>query len=150
MVVLLNKWDAVEDPDQRQLIRDHVADRLIFVNYAPVIAVSALTGRSVHRIWNAIDKVYESYTRKIGTGRLNRFLAEIRDFGHTVSKGKIQLRMNYVTQTDTCPPHFTFFVNAPALVDDNYRRYLENRLRETFDLEGTPIFLHFKKKDGTE
>ena len=147
MVILLNKWDAVDDPDQRDLIRDHVADRLIFVNYAPVIAISALTGRSVHRIWTAIDKVYESYTKQISTSKLNAFLTEIRDFGHTVSKGKMQLRINYVTQTGTAPPHFTFFANHPQLVDDNYRRYLENRLRDTFDLEGTPIFLHFKKKD---
>lgn len=150
LVILLNKWDAVEDPDERDLIRDRVADRLVFVDYAPVVAISALTGRSVHRIWTAIDKVYESYVSKISTAKLNRFLAEIRDFGHTVSKGKMQLRINYVTQTGSKPPHFTFFANHPSIVDENYRRYLENRLRETFDLEGTPVFLHFKSKSGSE
>lgn len=146
LVVLLNKWDAVEDPDQRTLIKERVADRLVFVNYAPVIAISALTGRSVHRIWTAINKGYTHYTVQIPTSKLNSFLTQIRDFGHTVSRGKMRLRINYVTQTGTAPPHFTFFANHPKLVDENYQRYLENRLRETFDLEGTPVFLHFKKK----
>jgi GTP-binding protein len=147
MVVLLNKWDAVEDPDRRDTLRYQVEDRLVFVSYAPVIAISALTGRSTHRIWSAIDKVYANYSKQISTSKLNAFLTEIRDFGHTVSKGKKNLRINYVTQTGTQPPHFTFFANHPEIVDDNYKRYLENRLRDRFDLEGTPIFLHFKKKD---
>jgi GTP-binding protein len=147
LIVLLNKWDAVDDPDQRDLVRAQVADRLVFVGFAPVIAISALTGRSVHRIWTAIDKAYANFTKQITTSKLNTFLAEIRDVGHTVSKGKKQLRMNYVTQTGNAPPHITFFANHPELVDDNYRRYLENRLRERFDLEGTPVFLHFKRKD---
>ncbi len=147
LIILLNKWDSVDDPDERDLIREHVADRLVFVDYAPVIAISALTGRSVYRIWTAIDKVYSSFIKQISTSKLNAFLTQIRDFGHTVSKGKMQLRMNYVTQTGVAPPHFTFFANHPQLVDENYRRYLENRLRESFDLEGTPVFLHFKKKD---
>jgi GTP-binding protein len=147
LVVLLNKWDAVVDPDQRDLVREQIADRLVFVDYAPVIAISALTGRSVHRIWTAIDAAYANYTKKISTSKLNVFLKDIRDFGHTVTKKKMQLRINYVTQTGTAPPHLTFFANHPEIVDENYRRYLENRLRETFDLEGTPVFLHFKRKD---
>ena len=64
-----------------------------------------------------------------------------------MSKGKAVLRMKYVTQTATCPPQFTFFANRPDLVDDNFERYLENRLREGFDLVGTPIRIKFKKKD---
>ncbi|MDR1184949.1 MAG: ribosome biogenesis GTPase Der [Coriobacteriales bacterium] len=147
LIILLNKWDAVDNPDERDLIRERVSNRLVFVDYAPVIAISALTGRSVYRIWTAIDKVYANYTRQLSTPKLNAFLAQIRDFGHTVSKGKMQLRSNYVTQTGTAPPHFTFFANHPQLVDENYLRYLENRMRLSFDLEGTPVFLHFKKKD---
>ena len=147
LIVLLNKWDAVDDPDKRELVCEQVDDRLVFVDYAPVIAISALTGRATHRIWAAIDKVYANYQKQISTPKLNAFLTEIRDFGHTVSKGKKQLRINYMTQTGTAPPHFTFFANHPEIVNDNYRRYLENRLRERFDLEGTPVFLHFKRKD---
>ena len=74
-------------------------------------------------------------------------LAGIRETGHTVSKGKAVLRMKYLTQTGACPPYFTFFVNRPDVVDDNYERYLENRMREAFDLTGTPIRFKFKKKD---
>ena len=74
-------------------------------------------------------------------------IRDSREFGHTVSKGKAVLRMKYVTQTATCPPQFTFFANRPDLVDDNFERYLENRLRENFELVGTPIRIKFKKKD---
>ena len=118
-----------------------------FVGYAQVVANTALTGKRVDRIRNAIDDVYANYSRTIPTARLNTWLAGIRETGHTVSKGKAVLRMKYLTQTGTCPPHFTFFVNRPDVVDDNYERYLENRMREAFPLEGTPIRLKFKKKD---
>ena len=113
----------------------------------PVVAISALTGKRVDRIWSAIDTVYANFSRSIPTARLNTWLAGIRETGHTVSKGKAVLRMKYLTQTGTCPPYFTFFVNRPDVVDDNYERYLENRMREAFDLTGTPIRFKFKKKD---
>lgn len=147
MVIVLNKWDIVDGPEAKAKVRERIEDRMTFVGYAPVIAVSALTGKKVDRIWDVINKVYASYSRTIPTSQLNTFLAGIRESGHTVSKGKAILRMKYVTQTSTCPPQFTFFANRPDVVDDNYERYLENRLRESFDLEGTPINLKFKKKD---
>lgn len=147
MIIVLNKWDVVEGPEAKAKVRERIEDRMMFVGYAPVIAVSALTGKKVDRIWDVIDKVYANYSRTIPTSQLNTFLAGIREQGHTVSKGKAILRMKYVTQTATCPPQFTFFANRPDVVDDNYERYLENRLRDTFDLEGTPIKLKFKKKD---
>ena len=143
MVIVLNKWDLVEGPDEKQRIRDRIA----VVGYAPVVAISALTGKKVQRIWEAIDEAFENYARIIPTGKLNAFLTTIRESGHTVSKGKAILRMKYVTQTATKPPRFTFFCNRPDVVDDNYERYLENRMRETFPLVGTPIRLRFKKKD---
>lgn len=147
MVIVLNKWDLVEGPDEKQRIRDRIADRMTFVGYAPVVAISALTGKKVQRIWEAIDEAFENYARIIPTGKLNAFLTTIRESGHTASKGKAILRMKYVTQTATKPPRFTFFCNRPDVVDDNYERYLENRMRETFSLVGTPIRLRFKKKD---
>jgi GTP-binding protein len=147
LVVLLNKWDLLDTPEERDNVRDQIEDRLVFVSYAQSISISALTGRSVHRIWDAINIAYEHYASSISTARLNTLLTEIRDFGHTITKGKQRLRINYVTQTGTCPPHFTFFANHPALVDDNYERYLEGRLRSAFNLDGTPVMLHFKRKD---
>ena len=147
LVIALNKWDIVDGAEAKLEIRDRVADRMMYVGYAPVVAISALTGKNVHRIWDAIDKAYASYSGTIATNRLNAWLAEIREAGHTISKGKAVLRMKYVTQTGTCPPVFTFFANRPDIVDDNYERYLENNMRKHFDLEGTPVRFKFKKKD---
>lgn len=147
MVIVLNKWDAVEGPEAKAEIRERIEDRMTFVGYAPVVAISALTGKNVDRIWSVIDSAYANYSRTISTSKLNTWLGGIRETGHTVSKGKKILRMKYITQTSTCPPRFTFFVNHPDVVTDNFERFLENRLRETFDLEGTPIYLKFKKKD---
>ena len=146
MVILINKWDLIEDPNRRDEIRDDIADRMKFVGYAPVISISAKTGRSVHRIWGAIDTVYQGYSRRVSTNQLNKLLTELRDFGHVVSKGNKRLRLNYVTQTAVQPPVFTFFANFPEIIDDSYERYLENRLRDRFDLVGTPIRLKFKRK----
>ncbi len=147
MVILINKWDLIEDPNRRDEIRDDIADRMKFVGYAPVISISAKTGRSVHRIWGAIDTVYQGYSRRVSTNQLNKLLTELRDFGHVVSKGNKRLRLNYVTQTAVQPPVFTFFANFPEIIDDSYERYLENRIRESFDFTGTPIRLKFKRKN---
>ena len=147
MVIVLNKWDLVEGPEAKEEIRERIADRMSFVSYAPVVAISALTGKNLGRIWDALEKACSSYNSTTSTSALNNWLQEIRDFGHSISKGKKILRIKYVTQTETCPPQFTFFCNHPDIVDDNYRRYLENRLRSTFEFTGTPIRLKFKKKD---
>ena len=147
MVVLLNKWDLVEGPEAKAEIRERIEDRLTFVGYAPVIAISALSGKNVHRIWSAIDTAYQNYSSVISTSRLNVWLQDIREFGHTISKGKRILKLKYVTQTGTEPPFFTFFCNHPDLVEPSFDRYLENRLRSTFGFEGTPIRMKFKKKD---
>lgn len=147
MVIVLNKWDLVEGPEAKEEIRERIADRMSFVSYAPVVAISALTGKNLGRIWDALNKAWKNYNSTTSTSALNNWLQEIRDFGHNVSKGKKILRIKYVTQTDTCPPQFTFFCNHPDIIDDNYRRYLENRLRSNFDFAGTPLRLKFKKKD---
>ncbi|MCI8468669.1 MAG: ribosome biogenesis GTPase Der [Eggerthellaceae bacterium] len=147
MVIVLNKWDLVDGPEAKADIRERIEDRMTFVGYAPVTAVCALTGKKVDRIWALIDEAYANYSKTIPTAQLNNFLAGIRESGHTISKGKAILRMKYVTQTATCPPQLTFFCNRPDIVDDNYERYLENRLRQAFDLTGTPVRLKFKKKD---
>ena len=147
MAIVLNKWDLVEGPEAKAEIRERIADRMTFVGYAPVVAVSALTGKKVERIWDVIDQAFANFGQTIPTNKLNTWLAGIRETGHTVSNGKAVLRMKYMTQTGTRPPHFTFFVNRPDLVTDNFERFLENRLRASFDLSGTPIALKFKKKD---
>ena len=147
MVVLVNKWDLLDDDEQRDEVITQVTERLGFVSYAPLIRTSALTGRGIDKLFATVDAVYASYMQEISTSALNRFLTELRDFGHTVSKHGATLKLRYGTQTRVAPPGFAFFANHPKLVDENFRRYLENRMREKFDLSGTPIILKFKAKD---
>jgi GTPase len=147
MIVLLNKWDALESMEEKDAVDTRVAERLGFVGFAPVLKISALTGKGVHRIWDAADLVYENYMRQISTSALNKLLTEMRDFGHTVNRGGKTLRVNYVTQTRVAPPGFTFFANHPTLADENFKRYVENRMRDAFELTGTPVILRFRKKD---
>lgn len=149
MIVLLNKRDIVESGEALEEVRDKVNDRLTFVGFAPVISISALTGKGVLRIWDAIDSAFDAFTRQVSTSKLNAWLEGIREFGHTVRRGKQVLKLKYITQTHVCPPEFTIFCNAPEFVrdNDNYKRFLENRLRQSFDFEGTPIHFKFKKKD---
>ncbi|MBN2404942.1 MAG: ribosome biogenesis GTPase Der [Coriobacteriia bacterium] len=146
LVVVLNKWDLVEGPEAKALIVEQVGEKLGFVGYAPLIRISALTGSGVHKLFGIMERVYDSYTCSISTPALNKLLTELRATGHTISKHGVHLRLQYATQTRQKPPGFTFFANHPRLVDDNYRRYVENRLRESFDLEGTPVILKFKSK----
>ncbi len=146
LVVLLNKWDLVDSAERREELQEDVAERLHFVAYAPVVRISALTGRSIARVWDAVDAVEANRSSTIPTPQLNKLLTELREFGHTVTKGSKRLKMNYVTQTGHKPPTFTFFVNMPELVTSNFERYLENRLRDRFELTGTPIRLRFKRK----
>ncbi len=147
LVIVLNKWDLVEGPDAKADVRAFVEERLGFVGYASVVSICALSGKRVNRIWGAIDEAYANYSQMISTSRLNAWLQDIRDFGHTVSKDKRVLKLKYMTQTSSEPPFFTIFANHPTLVDDNYRRYLENRMRKSFELTGTPIKMKFKKTD---
>ncbi len=147
LVIVLNKWDLVTDEQQRTDIQSSLDKRMAFATWAPAITTSALTGRAIDRVLATTVRAAEAHARQIKTSQLNDFLSGLRETGHTVSSGKRRLRLQYATQTGTKPPVFTFWCNAPDLVDDNYERYLENRLRESFDLEGTPIRLKFRRKD---
>lgn len=147
LVILLNKWDLLDDDYKREKALDTVARRMTLAPWAPMLRISALTGRSVEKIWKLIDEAAAERAKTISTSALNRFLTGLREFGHTIVDGKRRLRMHYVTQTGTNPPAFTFFVNHPDLVNDTYRRYVENRMRTEFGFRGTPIRLYFHKKN---
>jgi ribosome-associated GTPase EngA len=147
MVVILNKWDLLEDEDARKAIEEDIPRKLMFVDYAPLLRASALTGRGMNKVFGMIDTVYANFTQEIATSKLNRFLADLRDSGLTISRGGVHLRIKYGTQTRQKPPGFTFFANHPKLVDENFKRYLENRMREAFDFTGTPLTLKFRQKD---
>jgi GTP-binding protein len=142
----MNKWDTVEGEERREELAWQVEKKLGFVGYAPLLRISALTGSRVGKILDAVDFVYEAYTQELSTSSLNRLLTEMREFGHTVTKQRKVLKVNYMTQTGTAPPRFTLFANHPTLADENFSRYVENRLREQFELTGTPIVLKFRSK----
>lgn len=146
IVIALNKWDLLETPEEKIELVERLPEKLGFVGYAPIVRVSALKGSGVHKLLPMIAAVYDAYSQSISTSKLNALLTDLRATGHTISqRGKI-LRLQYVTQTGTKPPVFTFFANHPRMVDANYERYLENRLREAFDLVGTPVRLKFRQK----
>lgn len=148
LVVLLNKWDLLKGNEgKREHCMESVARRLDFARFAPVLRISALSGRSVDKIWPLIAEVAKNRSQKLPTHELNVFLAEVRESGHTVIEGKKKLRITYATQTGFDPPVISFFCNHPKIVDDSYKRFLENRLRETFNLIGTPVVLKFRAKD---
>ena len=146
LIVLLNKWDLLREDIEREHVMETVARRLTLAPWAEVLRISALTGRSIEKIWNLIDDAAARRASSVSTSKLNLFLTQLREFGHTVVDGKRRLRMNYVTQTGVKPPTFTFFVNHADMVDDTYQRYIENRMRAAFDFKGTPIRLRFRNK----
>jgi GTP-binding protein len=147
MVVLLNKWDLLADDDARAAVEEDIPRKLGFIDYAPLLRTSALTGRGIAKLYDLIDVVHGNFMQEVPTSKLNRFLSDLRETGHTISRGGVQLRVKYGTQTRTGPPGFTFFANHPKLVDENFRRYMENRMRESFDFTGTPVTLKFRQKD---
>ena len=149
LVVLLNKWDLLSDDQQREDVMQSVSRRLAFAPWAQVLRVSALTGRALDKVWAFVDRAAAAHDAKVPTSALNNLLASIRESGHTVVKGPKRLRIQYANQTGNRPPAITFFCNFPELVDDNFRRYLENRLRQAFNFEGTPLRLRFRKKQQT-
>ncbi len=150
IVVLLNKWDLLPDDHAREQMMETVERRMGMAKWANYLRISALTGRSVEKIWALVDSAAQNRSARISTSKLNQLLTDMREFGHTIVDGKRRLRMHYVTQTGTNPPAFTLFVNHTDLINDSYRRYIENRMRATFDFKGTPIRLRFRKKDQKE
>lgn len=144
MCIALNKWDAVEGADNKKEVRCDLEEFMQFTSYAPVQSISALTGKKVDKIWNSINEAYENFSSRISTAKLNEWLSEIRENGHTISAGKTILRMKYMTQIGTQPPTFNIFCNRPDIVTANYKRFLENKLRTTFDLKGTPIKIYMR------
>ena len=148
LIILLNKWDLVTDDHAREEVMQSVARRMTFAPWAPVIRVSALTGRSLEKVWAVVDRVGSAHSGQVPTSALNNLLAQMRESCHTIVKGPKRLRIQYANQTGNRPPAITFFCNFPELIDDNYKRYLENRLREQFNLEGTPLRLRFRKKQS--
>jgi len=148
VVVLINKWDAVEkDTHTVTEYTKWVRETLRFLDYVPVLFISALTGQRVHRIVPAALAVQEARFRRISTGSLNRLVQNALARHAPPSKRGKRLKIYYVSQPGVDPPTFVFHVNDPDLVHFSYERYLENRLREAYEFPGTPLRLIFRRRE---
>ncbi|HIT37141.1 MAG TPA: ribosome biogenesis GTPase Der [Candidatus Onthousia faecipullorum] len=149
LIIVVNKWDAVEkDKANISEFKKLVRSEFQFVPYAPVVFLSALTKKRIHTLMPEVLKVKENIKREIKTSVLNEVIEDAYSLNPAPSyKGK-RLKIYFVSQTGVRPPKFTFRVNSKGLVHFSYKRYLENKLRENFELEGTPIVLQFKNRNG--
>jgi GTP-binding protein len=140
LVIGLNKWDLVPDPDRRLNELREEADRLLpQVKGTPVVPVSGLTGRGVEKLMEAIFKVHETWNIRISTGRLNRWLGPVIEKTPPPAVSGWRIKIRYMTQPKARPPHFVIFGNQLDALPTSYERFLINGLRETFDLKGVPI-----------
>ena len=149
-VVIVNKWDALEkETGTLEKFKKQVIEDLKFMDYAPVLFISALTGQRAQNVLPEVDKVWEQASRRVGTGALNDVLGDAQIALQPPMMGGRKLKIYYGTQTGTCPPTFALFVNSEELMHFSYQRYLENCLRKAFGFEGTPIrfLLREKKKE---
>lgn len=145
LIIVVNKWDTVSEESIKDYTKK-IRNEFQFLSYAPVVFVSALTKKRIHTIMPEVLKVSENIKREISTSVLNDVITDAYMLNIPPSyKGK-RLKIYFTNQSGTKPPKFTFHVNNKELVHFSYERYLENKLRENFELEGTPIVLQFKIK----
>ncbi len=149
LIFVVNKWDTVKDKTIPEFEKEMRAE-FQFATYAPIVYLSALTKKRIHTLMPEIIKVGENIKREISTSLLNNVILDAYQLNLPPSyKGK-RLKIYFSSQTGTKPPKFTLRVNNKGLVHFSYERYLENKLRENFELEGTPIILQFKNRNGEE
>ena len=146
-VIAINKWDAIEkDSGSVARFEKQARTTLAYMDYAPVICISALTGLRLDKLFELIKSGYEAAGKRVTTGQLNQVLSEaITRMQPPTKKGK-QLKIYYMTQTGVYPPHFVAFCNDSELFHYSYRRYLENRIREAYGFAGTPIRMTIKQR----
>jgi len=141
-LVVLSKWDVstVDIEEARRELQGRLRQR------PPVVAVSAKTGRGLGRLLDRVEELFAKHTARIGTPELNRFLRELREARQPPSRGGKRLNLLYGTQTSVRPPRFRFFVNDPGLVTRDYGYWVENQLRERFELAGVPVSIDFVRR----
>ena len=147
VIIVVNKWDTVEDKDSKMKeFKQNIRNNFQFMDYAPIVFLSALTKKRIHTLIPEIKKAYENSKKEIKTSLLNDVIMDAYTLNLPPSyKGK-RLKIYFASQVATCPPTFNIQVNSKGLVHFSYERYLENKIRESFDFEGTPIKIQFKNK----
>ncbi|HSJ38510.1 MAG TPA: ribosome biogenesis GTPase Der [Planococcus sp. (in: firmicutes)] len=142
IIIVVNKWDAIEkDEKTMNVFSRKIREHFLFLDYAPIMFVSAISGKRVHSILQTINKVNENHSRRIQSSILNEVIADAVAMNPAPSDKGQRLRLYYVTQVAIQPPTFVVFVNEPDLMHFSYERFLQNRIRESFDFEGTPLRL---------
>ena len=147
VIIAVNKWDVIEDKDSKMKeFKQNIRNNFQFMDYAPIVFLSALTKKRIHTLIPEIKKAYENSKKEIKTSLLNDVIMDAYQLNLPPSyKGK-RLKIYFASQAATCPPTFNIQVNSKGLVHFSYERYLENKIRESFDFEGTPIKIQFKNK----
>jgi GTPase len=150
VIIAANKWDLMKDrgPDFSKGFDETVRHQLKFLDWAPVMHISAASGERTPRLLETIDRVAESRRKRVGTGELNRFVAEVTAEHPPASPGRREVRIMYAAQTAVAPPTFVFFTNVATNFHFSYERFLQNRLRDAFGFLGTPIRIHVRRRAG--
>jgi GTP-binding protein len=148
VVVLVNKWDQVKaDPDRNvKTLMHEMERRLPHMDWAPVLFISALTGKGVGHIFQRVEAAYKEFDKRISTAELNKFLEAAVETHSVPQKHHRPVRLNYMTQARVRPPTFIIWSNSPDAVRPPYRRYLENQLRQAYGFLGTPLRIQLRKK----
>ncbi|HTI36266.1 MAG TPA: ribosome biogenesis GTPase Der [Vicinamibacterales bacterium] len=148
ILVVANKWDLMKGRGSEfvKTFDDKLRQQLKFLDYAPVLHISALTGERAPKVLETIDRVAASRLKRVPTAQLNRFVAEVTAAHPPASPGRREVRILYAAQTGVAPPTFVFFTNVATSFHFSYTRFLENRLRESFGLEGTPIRIQVRRR----
>ena len=148
IVLVVNKWDTIKNKDEEiKNWKKKIEAEFQFIPYAPVVFLSAMTKSRIHTLMPAIIKAHDSYVKEVKTSLLNDIIRDAVALHEPPSYKGRRLKIYFVNQEDVMPPKFTSHVNSKGLVHFSYERYLENKIRESIDLEGTPIILKFKNRD---
>lgn len=148
IVIVLNKWDLVPDKDTNihKEFEEYIYSRAPMMDYVPIVSISALSGQRINKVISVADRVLEERKKKVSTPDLNNFISRILKEKPLPIRRRVPLKIKYGTQVKTSPPVFKFFMNIPEELPANYRRYIENKIREEFGFEGVPITMTFKEK----
>lgn len=147
-IIIVNKWDIVEKDDKTiEKYKADINNELSFMDYAPMLFISALTGQRVNKVIELVNHVTNQHAMRISTGMLNDVLNEAVLTNQPAVSGGRRLKVYYATQVSVKPPTFALFVNEPSLMHFSYQRYLENQIRKAFSFEGTPVRFLLRKRD---
>jgi GTP-binding protein len=152
VIIVANKWDLMKDrgPDYSKSFDETLRRQLKFLDYAPVLHVSAATGERTPKVLEWIDRVAGARKTRVSTGELNRFVGEVTATHPPASPTRRHVRVLYAAQTAVAPPTFVFFTNVATKFHFSYERFLVNQLRERFGFEGSPIRVHVRRRDRSK